>query len=350
MKKIFLFVACASLLVMGAKAQTVEELFKAGKAEFERYDKLFGEYSLAHGQNPDAPDPTVGERATALMNGFELLQKALPMDTVIDTNKDGSPKIDKKTGKPKFKVKYSKDIVALLSGHINDVLNVGNAGLMGNDYATSFKAFKFFRTLVGSSLTEGVNFDPQTLGEVSFYEGFSAYQLKDFDGAYNAFKSAIDKGYTENQVVDFRNSCLANIIQGYCDNKNYSEAINYVDKAIAADPSSALLYDMKGYIIEQKEGIDEAEDYYEKAVELDKTFANGFYDLGRVLYAKADKIIEENPSATNAQLAPKLLPIYDKALPLFKKAQELDPDGSKTQAKRFIEDLEYKLEILRPAK
>lgn len=87
-----------------------------------------------------------------------------------------------------------------------------------------------------------------------------------------------------------------------------------------------------------------------KAVELDKTFANGFYDLGRVLYAKADKIIEENPSATNTQLAPKLLPIYDKALPLFKKAQELDPDGSKTQAKRFIEDLEYKLEILRPAK
>ena len=80
MKKFFLFVACASLLVMGAKAQTVEELFKAGKAEFERYDKLFGEYSLAHGQNPDAPDPTVGERATALMNGFELLQKALPMD------------------------------------------------------------------------------------------------------------------------------------------------------------------------------------------------------------------------------------------------------------------------------
>lgn len=351
MKKFFLFFACASLFVMGAKAQSVEELFNAGKAEFAKYDKLFGEYTLTHGQNPDAPDPTIGERAAALMRGFELLQQALPLDTIIETNKDGSPKIDKKTGKPKFKTKYSKDIVTLLSGHINDVLNVGNAGLMGNDFTTSFKAFKFFRTLVGSSLTEGVEFDPQTLADVSFYEGYSAYQLKDFDGAYNAFKSAIDRGYTENQVVDFRNSCLANIIQNYCDSKKYDDAISYVDKAIAGDPSSALMYDMKGYIIEQKDGLDAAEQYYEKAVALDQTFPNGFFDLGRVLFARGEKIIEDNPSATNAQLAPKLLPIYDKALPLFKKAKELDIDGSKTpQACRFVEDLEYKLEILRPAK
>ena len=351
MKKFFLFVACASLFVMGAKAQSVEDLFKAGKAEFDRYDKLFGEFTVANQQNPDAPDATVGERAQALMNGFDLLQKALPLDTIIEYNKDGSPKIDKKTGKPKFKVKYSKDIVGLLSGHINDVLNVGNAGLMSGDFATSYKAFKFFSNLVGSSLTEGVQFDPQTLADVSFYEGYSAYQLKDFDGAYNAFKSAIDKGYTENQVVDFRNSCLANIIQNYCDNKDFGNAIDYVDKAIAGEPSSALMYDMKGYIIEQKDGLDAAEQYYEKAVELDQTFPNGFFDLGRVLYARAEKIIDENQSATNAQLAPMLLPIYDKALPLFKKAKELDVDGSKTpQAARFVDDLEYKLEFLRPTK
>ena len=96
MKKIFLFVACASLMVMGAQAQTAEELFKAGKAEFDKYDKLFGEYTLAHGQNPDAPDATLAERSAALMTGFDLLQKALPLDTVIEVNKDGTPKIDKK--------------------------------------------------------------------------------------------------------------------------------------------------------------------------------------------------------------------------------------------------------------
>lgn len=347
MKKIFLFVACASLMVMGAQAQTAEELFKAGKAEFDKYDKLFGEYTLAHGQNPDAPDPTVGERATALMNGFELLQKALPLDTIIETNKDGTPKMDKKTGKPKFKTKYSKDIVAMLSGHINDVLNVGNSGLMGNDFVTSFKAFNFFNQLVGSSLTKDVQFEDATLGEVAFYEGYSAYQIKNYDAAYNAFKNAIGKGYTENQVVDFRNSCLANIIQNYCDAKNYTDAISYIDQAIAADPASGLMYDMKGFIVEQKDGLDAAEPYYEKACEVDDDFPNGFYDMGRVIYNRAEKIIEENPTATNAQLAPKLVPLYEKALPLFKKAKDLDKDGSKTQAGRFIEDVEYKLDLLK---
>lgn len=347
MKKIFLFVACASLMVMGAQAQTAEELFKAGKAEFDKYDKLFAEYTLAHGQNPDAPDVTVGERAASLMNGFDLLQKALPLDTIIEYNKDGSPKIDKKTGKPKFKTKYSKDIVALLSGHINDVLNVGNAGLMGSDFATSYKAFKFFSQLIGSPLTEGVQFEQATLADVAFYEGYSAYQLKDYNGAFNAFKNAISKGYTENQVVDFKNSCLANIIQGFCDTKDYDSANNYIDKAIADDPGSALLYDMKGFVVEQKDGLLAAEQYYEKATEVDATFPNGFFDLGRVIYDKAEKIIEENPKATNAELKPKLVPLYNKALPLFKKAHELDPASEKTQSKRFIEDIEYKLDLLK---
>lgn len=347
MKKIFLFVACASLMVMGAKAQSAEELFNAGKAEFAKYDKLFGEYQLAHGQNPDAPDPTIGERATALMNGFEMLQKALPLDTIFETNKDGSPKIDKKTNKPKFKVKYSKDIMNLLSGHINDVLNVGNAGLMGNDYATSLKAFRFFNSLLGTPATEGLKFDDSTLADVAFYEGYSAYQLKDYSGAYNAFRNAMSKGYTENQVDEFKSSSLANIIQGFCDTKMYDNAFAYIDNAIADEPNNALLYDMKGYVVEQKDGLLAAESFYEKASEMDDTFPNGFYDYGRVIYEKADKIIEENPKATNAELKPKLLPLYNKALPLFKKAHELDPQSQKTQSKRFIEDIEYKLEILK---
>ncbi len=347
MKKIFLFVACASIMVMGAKAQSAEELYNAGKAEFAKYDKLFGEYQLAHSQNENAPDPTIGERATALMNGFELLQQALPLDTIIEKNKDGSPKIDKKTGKPKFKTKYSKDIVNLLTGHINDVLNVGNAGLMGNDYATSFKAFNFFNQLVNSSLVKDIPFDQATLGEVAFYEGYSAFQIKNYNAAFKAFSSALAKGYTENQTEDFKNASVANIVQGYCDSKQYNEAITYVDNAITLEPTSALLYDMKGFIVEQKDGLNAAEALYKKATELDPSFPNGFYDLGRVIYDRAEKIIEQNPNKTSKELAPTLVPLYNEALPLFKKAKELDADGSKTEASKFIDAIEYQLELLR---
>jgi tetratricopeptide (TPR) repeat protein len=346
MKKIFLFVACASLMLMGAKAQTAEELFKAGKAEFDKYDKLFAEFFMSHQQNPDAPDPTASARAEALMNGYELLQKALPLDSVVETNKDGTPKIDKKTGMPKVKTKFSKDIVPILTSHVNDVLNVGNDGLKTNDYAMAFKAFSFFNKLANSPLAADAKVDNTILGDVAFYEGYSAYQLKDYEGGFNAFRSAIAKGYTENQVVDFKNSCLANIIQNFCNDSNFVGADAYIDKVIEVEQNNGFYRDIKGFVIEQKDGLDAAEPFYKAATELDPTFANGFYDLGRVYYNRADKIIESNQSATNAQLAPMLKPIYNVALPLFQKAKELDKNGT-TQAQRFIEEIEYKLDLLK---
>jgi len=347
MKKIFLFVACASLMVMGAKAQTAEDLFKEGKAAFDKYDKLIGEYFIAHQQNQDAPDPTAGERATLLMNGFELLQKALPLDTVFETNKDGSPKIDKKTGMQKYKTKYSKEIVPILTGHINDIINVGNTYIQANDYASAVKAFRFYNNVIHSPLGAKVDVKPDMLGEVAFFEGYSAFQIKDYTGAFSAFNSAMKYGYNQNQVSDFRNLSLANVIQGFCDNKKFDEANACIDQIIANDPNVALFQDMKGFVVEQKDGILAAENYYKKATEIDPTFANGFYDLGRVIYEKAEKIIESNPKATNAELAPKLVPLYNEALPLFKKAQELDTQKTNTQISRFVEDIEYKLDLLK---
>lgn len=346
MKKIFLLAACASLLGMGAHAQTAEELFKAGKAEFDKYDKLMGEYFVAHQQNSNAPDPTAGERATALMNGFEMLQQALPLDTIIEVNKDGTPKIDKKTGLPKYKTKFSKDIVPMLASHVNDVLNVGNLGLQGNDYGTAYKAFTFYKNLVKSPGFKGDKPTDETLADVSFYEGYAAYQLKDFMGGFKAFREAIGLGYTENQVVDFKNSCIANVIQDYCTAEKYGDALNAINDAIDAEPNSGFYYDVKGFVEEQKDGLQAAEASYAKAIELSPDFANGYYDLGRVIYDKAEKVIEQNSSATNKELAPKLIPLYEKAMPLFKKAAELDATNN-TQSARFIEDIDYKLSLLK---
>lgn len=346
MKKFFFLVACASLMVMGAKAQTAEELFKAGKANLDRYDKLFAEYVLAQQQNPNSADGTAAERATLLIGGYEQLQKALALDTVYEVNKDGSPKIDKKTGEQKYKTKFSKDIVPMLTSHVNDIINVGNTYIQAEDYASALKAFQFYTSVINSPLGAKVEVKPETVGEVAFFEGYSAYQIKDFMGAFNAFATAMKLGYTDNQVADFRNSSLANVIQEFCDSKKYDDANTCIDNVIAANPNVGLFHDMKGYIFEQKDGILAAESYYRAATQADPTFGNGFFDLGRVIYEKAEKVIEANPSATNADLKPKLVPLYNEALPLFKKAQELDTQNANTQIKRFIDDIEYKLELL----
>lgn len=67
-------------------------------------------------------DVSSSDMAQALLNGFKYYETALPLDTIPEVNKDGSPKIDKKTGLQKVKVKYSAEIQNTLLAHINDFL------------------------------------------------------------------------------------------------------------------------------------------------------------------------------------------------------------------------------------
>ena len=64
--------------------------------------------------------------ATSLMTAFNDFKVALPLDSVKQTNKDGSFKLDKKTGLPKIKTEYSKDIAGILVGHHVDFNRVGS--------------------------------------------------------------------------------------------------------------------------------------------------------------------------------------------------------------------------------
>ncbi len=344
MKKVFLILSCVALLTCGAKAQDAQSLFMQGKAALEKFDKLAAAQIEAQMKTPGAPDLTLGERTQCLLEGMALLQQALPLDSVKETDKNGQYKIDKKTGLPKVKTKYSKDIVPLLVNHIADVANIGNAALQAEDWANSYKAFSAYAKILEAP---GMGLTPTDAAraEVGFFEGYSAYQLKDFANAFPALKRAIDLGYTENRVDAFKNSCVANIVQGFVDNKQMAEANSYIDGLVASEPTNAFNQDIKGFIVEQDKGLAAALPYYEKAAELDPNFADAYLNIGRCLYQAAEDVINANPNATNAQLAPKLVPMYQKMLPIFQKVQQLEPDN--TKASRFIEDINYKLDLLK---
>lgn len=344
MKKAFLILSCAALFTCGAKAQDAQTLFQQGKAMLEQFDKLAGAQLEAQVKNPGAPDETLGERTKLLLEGMALLQQALPLDSVKETDKNGEYKIDKKTGLPKVKTKYSKDIVPMLVNHVADVAGIGNAALQAEDWANSYKAFSAYGKILESP---GMGLTPtdEARAEVGFFEGYSAYMLKDFANAFPALKRAVNLGYTANRVNDFKNSCVANIVQGFIDNKQIEEATTYIDALVASEPDNAFDQDIKGFIVEQDKGLAAALPYYEKAAELDPNFADAYLNIGRCLYQAAEDVINENPNATNAQLAPKLVPMYQKMLPIFQKVQQLEPDNNK--AARFIEDINYKLDLLK---
>ena len=313
--------------------------YTAGKAAFGLYDQL---YKLKLLGQP-VEDEMMNE---ALSAGFEFYQKALPLDSIVEVDKKtGAPKLNS-DGTKKVKTKYSKDIIGALTSHMGDIANAGNVYLQNSDWANAAAAFGNYADLASSAfaIANGVAAPDSTLSQVRFFQGYSQYQIQDFANAYDSFTKARKLGYTDNNIVEFQTSALANMVQGMLDKNQYEEANSFIDNALKGDPMNGTLHDIKGFTTELQSGVDAALPFYRKAVEVDPNYANAFFDVGRCLYLQAQKIIDDNPNATNKELVPKIKPIYDEAIPFLEKAINLNPDD--TKAKNVLDDILYKFEVM----
>ena len=319
-------------------ANDVLTWYTAGKAAFGIYDKML-ELKYMGQSVPDA------EMNQLLAAGFEFFQHALPLDSVVELDKNGAPKLNK-DGSKKVKTKYSKEIIGTLTSHMGDIANAGNVYLQANDWENAADAFGNYADIASSAfaIANGVAAADSTLSQVRFFQGYSQYQIQKFEEAYENFTKARKLGYTDNNIVDFQTSSLANMVQGMLDKNEYDKAANFIDNALKSDPMNGTLHDIKGFTAELKDGVDAALPFYRKAVEVDPTYANAYFDVGRCLYLQAQKIIDDNPNATNKELVPKIKPIYDEAIPFLEKASQLNPDD--TKAKNVLDDILYKFEVM----
>jgi tetratricopeptide (TPR) repeat protein len=322
-------------------AKDVLTWYTAGKAAFGLYDEL---YKMKLMQQP-VDDNMMNE---ILTNAYAFYMQALPLDSIVEMDKKtGMPKLNG-DGSKKVKTKYSKEIIGSLTSHMGDVANAGNVYLQNSDWEHAADAFGNYADIASSefAIKNGVAAADSTLSQVRFFQGYAQYQIKKFAEAYENFTKARKLGYTENNIVDFQTSSLANMVQGMLDNKEYDKANNFIDNALKADPMNGTLHDIKGFTTELVEGIDAALPFYIKATEVDPDYANAFFDVGRCLYLQAQKIIDDNPSATNKELVPKIKPIYDKAIPFLQKAVELNTNPDDKKAKNVLDDILYKFEVM----
>jgi len=320
-------------------ANDVLTWYTAGKAAFGIFDKFYEAKLL--GQPVD--DNMMNE---VLSSAYDYYLKALPLDSIVEMDKKtGQPKLNS-DGTKKVKTKYSKDIIGALTSHMGDIANAGNVYLQNSNWENAASAFGNYADLASSdfAIKNGVAAADSTLSQVRFFQGYSQYQIQKFADAYENFTKARKLGYTDNNIVDFQTSSLANMIQAMLDKNEYDKANNFIDNALKGDPMNATLHDIKGFTVELKNGIDAALPFYRKATEVDATYANGFFDVGRCLYLQAQKIIDDNPNATNKELIPKIKPIYDEAIPFLKKAAELNTED--TKAKNVLDDILYKFEVM----
>lgn len=341
--------------------------FLAGKANFGIYDQEMVKLQLQQ-----AADSAL--MSNALLKGYNYFITALPLDTVKQVDKKGNYKLNK-DGSIKVKTKYSKDIIGLLVGHHNDFSIAGNLMYNKGDYKTAGQLWGVYTKLPYSGVVERkeIAVPDSTIAEIAFFEGVALWQGEDLKGAIDAFARARGLGYQKKEAYDYALSCMANlqdtvgivelakeanqvfgkedsqyiklIINDYINHNRYDEAQTLIADAIANNPNSADLYNLMGFIYEQKKDDEQAFTNYVKATELDPTYAPAQFNAGACIFRKAQAVREKINKLTGAEyqaaIENELMPLYRDALPYLEKAYELDPTDS--AAKRVLSNLYYML-------
>ena len=313
-----------------------ETWFVAGKIAYGKYDKYRVLKSIGKGVDEKA----MGD---ALLLGYEYMQTALRLDSVPERDKKGEVKINKSTGLPKIKTKYSKDIHKIILSHYNDYKLVWRIfDVSSQDFHKAFKAWDVYTSMPDnenySSLRAMVT--DSVIGEYRFYQGIVAKMDEKYNDALNSFFKALDKGYTKKDVFDYAISCAEHekndsvlvkvvkeaymrygkddsryigiLINYAINNKKYDIATVIIDKAIADNPNNAQYYDLKGVLLENQNGrIDESYQYFKRAVELDESFIKANFDMGRYYYNMA---LKETDAAKAKELLAKAMPFMEKVL------------------------------------
>ena len=136
---------------------------------------------------------------------------------------------------------------------------------------------------------------------------------------------------SSNLVVEMINFYLAKGMQ--------KEALEYLDKGIAASPTNASLYYARGSIYDTDSLLqdkDKALEAYKKTVEIDPNHFDAYYNMGAIYYNKAAAKIEEannvDPDDFKKYKAVKAEAdvFFKQALPYLEKAHEINPKDMPT--------------------
>lgn len=330
--------------------------FLAGKAGFGQWDQALAALQLGGDVDRKAS-------GRALLDGYKFYLKALPLDTVVDA-------------KGKVKTKYSKDIVKNILAHYNDFYNAGAFLYEANDNAGAYEAWDIYTSmpqntdLFGKAAPEA---PADTIMAQNLYNmGIFAYSAQMYPEATEAFYKATLYDYPGCDAFNNAIACagmsgdndrkfaiaqeafakrgkentgyIGEIINGYIDRKQFDNAMQWLDRAIAEDASNAQLYNAKGILVESQIPEDaapevaaaaneEALQLYKKAVDLQPENGMWNYHYGRMLSNKGVRIVDsssELPAAEyNKVLDEQVFPIYREALIYLEKAIAADPDNTR---------------------
>lgn len=301
----------------------------------------------------------------ALIDGYNYLLTALPLDSVPDA-------------KGKIKPKYSKEIVKLIKENYDHFNNAAVFLWDAQDYQGAYDAWAIVinspsNPVLGANAPKA--YPDSTMADIIFNQGLAAWQLDSIKMSLASFEKAIAIGYDKPQVYDYAISHAARLedndkvyalaeeaykkfgsenplylqlmINGRIEKQQYEEAAKMLDDAIAVTPNDAQLYNIKGVLYESMKDNNKARELYLQAIQIDPTHAQAQYNYGRQLCTEAyeinDKAQESNmPNSEYQKLREeKLNPLFRQAAEHLEIALNADPDNH--DVKTYLRNVYYNL-------
>lgn len=303
-----------------------------------------------------------------LIDAYVYSLNALSLDTIPVLDKKGEPVLDKKTRRPKFKTKYSKDVVARLLEHHDDYRLAGSELYNIKDWEGAYQAWEYYCQMASRTDDPRWVKPDSTVAEVRYYQGIAAWQKADTIDAVRLLSIARHSGYDRKEAYDYAMVCLSDLgnerevvklaweafvkygtsdpqyirilINDFINREDFSGANDLIDEAIGANPNDDELLNLKGLVVENQRDIYEAFPYYQRCIELNDSNANGLFNVGRYFYNKAMET-RLNSRLYGKKLANLVNPIYREALPYLEKSYAINPRNR--DVVNALRDIYYKL-------
>jgi len=248
-----------------------------------------------------------------------------------------------------------------------EVLNHGAEKYNENEFETAYE--DFMKALV---VQPG---DTTAL----LYGGVSAQQADMLDEAIDCFQTLADNGdanvdtyktliylyRTEKEDMDKVLATIDQALDQYPNNKDFvqekittliiseqtEKAKSELEAAISEDPTNSQYYYFLGYLFDAQEDYDNAQENYEKAIELNPEYYDATYNLGVIHYNKARDVLKEANNLSLDEYRKQAASFDEKAgkhfkdaLPYFEKAVELSA-GDDLQLLETLQGVYYKLKM-----
>ena len=268
--------------------------------------------------------------------------------------------------KGKVKIKYRKDMKAIMLANRIYYLNGGSFYYNNKDYQNAFDMFQQFFDVPKMKMFEDDNAfaaKDTAHADYRYYAGLSLAQygkpaqvaaffetIKDIQGYSNSeyykdiYKYLCTLYEQDRDTVNFIRTLeestkkfpgesyfLLNLINQYVFTNQGDAAIKTLGMAIEAMPGKAELYNVLGIVYENsKKDAEKAKLNYEKALSIDPELVDAMGNIGRILFNKAVEAhiaaneITDNKKYEEAKL--KFNEMFREALPYFEKAHQMKPN------------------------